>query len=209
MTRRHVFASQIVLFVFLFGTTPAHAFYRVLIIGDSVGSGFGVPEGNSFVDLVKTKLRDTHHDLRLINLSAGGRTLPAAEKALDSILNFSGRPDICMLEIGGNDFLQGVPPALSAEILTRMCKRIQQRYPKTLILIIGLGYTSTEEASPYKIAALKSNVDCIDSFHWQAASASTMRQQDGVHPNEAGHRELAESILAKLRNHPQVLGKAE
>lgn len=192
------FRGLLILILFSLLLNGAFAFHRVLIIGDSISFGYGVELDENYCALVTKALRIKHRDLRVTNLSKPGRTLSQTRKELTDISDSVAPPAICILEIGGNDYLGGVPIETAGKRMVDLFQRLKTRFPDALIIILGFGYSAENGDSPYRTAANKCGVMCLDHFEWQEKAMTEMRMADGVHPNKAGHQEIAEKILALL-----------
>lgn len=198
---RIIISLLLSLMVFSECATIARAFTRVVVIGDSVGLGYGLKEEESFVRLLTQKFREKYTDFRTINLSKGGRTSSDAVRDIESLLNFSGRPEICILEVGGNEYLAKVPAAQTASHLRSICSFIKHRYPKAILVIIGLGYMSEKEIA-YMAPAKEFGAICVTDFRWEDAAVKDLRQADGIHPTKLAQEEIATKVFSALPKLP-------
>lgn len=176
----------------------ALAFFRVVVVGDSIGASAGVEREKSFPNLIAHQLRERHKDLRLVNLSIAGDSLTSAERRIAGEIGFSGHPDILIIELGGNDLLAGAGPAILEERLDSLVRTAKKSAAHAKIIIVGVGYNSTGDRSPYRKVSDKYSVLCVDNFTWVEPARKDLRQEDGIHPNAAGHREIANAVLDLL-----------
>ena len=66
---------RIILFALLCnGPGLAHAAATVLVFGDSVSAGYGLPQGAGWVDLLRARLAHAPYDYKVINASVTGET---------------------------------------------------------------------------------------------------------------------------------------
>src|SRR5580698_2892866 len=83
---------------------------KVLVVfGDSIAAGFGLPAGRSFPDYLQKKLDDAGYMWRVVNLGISGDTTEGGVSRIDSATSLN--PSIVVLELGGNDGLRGMPLA--------------------------------------------------------------------------------------------------
>jgi acyl-CoA thioesterase-1 len=109
---------------------PASA-ATVLVFGDSLSAGYGLAPGQGWVDLLAHSLAPRH---RVINASVSGETSAGGLTRLPQALA-RARPDVVVLELGGNDGLRGLPlPELAAN-LERMV--VLSRRAGARVVLIG------------------------------------------------------------------------
>ncbi|MFC0199484.1 arylesterase [Paracoccus rhizosphaerae] len=82
---------------------------RVLCFGDSLTAGYGLPQGQGLVPQLSDWLEAHGHPARLIDAGASGDTTEDGRKRIGPALR-KHRPDAVIVELGGNDMLQGWPP---------------------------------------------------------------------------------------------------
>src|SRR4030066_2301936 len=83
----------------------------LLIVGDSLSSGYGLAAGQSWVDLLDARLKKTAPQWRLINASVSGDTTQNGLQRLKPALE-RHHPQGVLIALGGNDALRGTPPAV-------------------------------------------------------------------------------------------------
>lgn len=92
----------------LFASGPACAAKTILVFGDSLSAGFGLPSGAAWPNLLQDRLRDKRLDYTVANLSVSGETTAGGLARLPEALK-RHRPAVVVLELGANDGLQGLP----------------------------------------------------------------------------------------------------
>lgn len=183
------------LFLLLVGASARASLPTVLVIGDSITSGYGIPFEKNWVSLAQNRMRSK---VRFINAAISGETTAGASRNLPGLLD-EHRPRVVILEIGGNDGLRGHPPAVIYENLAGMIERSLQAGADVLLTGIdipsnyGPAYRDafrsvyTKLAADYAIAFVPSIITDIFSH-------PEMFQEDGVHLNEAAQQLIADRI---------------
>ena len=82
----------------------------VLIFGDSLSAGFGIDVDQSWAALLQNRLAEQGYEHRVVNASISGETTEGGAARIDNALG-TFKPDLIILELGGNDGLRGFPPA--------------------------------------------------------------------------------------------------
>jgi acyl-CoA thioesterase-1 len=113
--------------------------------------------------------------------------------------------DVFVLELGGNDGLRGIEPAVSRANLQGIIDRVRAKNPAVKILLAGMqmppslgpDYTS-DFAAIYPELAEKNHVSLVPFLLDGVALDPELNQRDGIHPTAAGHRKVAETVWAYL-----------
>jgi len=189
------FTTLLLLSLLLVGASARASLPTVLVIGDSITSGYGIPFEKNWVSLAQNRMRSK---VRFINAAISGETTAGASRNLPGLLD-EHRPRVVILEIGGNDGLRGHPPAVIYENLAGMIERSLQAGADVLLTGIdipsnyGPAYRDafrsvyTKLAADYAIAFVPSIITDIFSH-------PEMFQEDGVHLNEAAQQLIADRI---------------
>src|SRR5581483_3422887 len=91
----------------------------ILVVGDSLSAGYGLPQGRGWVNLLQQRLIDRKLDYRVVNASISGDTTAGGRARLPAALD-QYRPAIVIIELGANDGLRGQPIESMRENLTEM-----------------------------------------------------------------------------------------
>ena len=162
---------------------------KVLMLGDSITAGFGLQAGESLPSRLEAKLRTDGHDVQIINAGVSGDTTAAGLARVDWVLG--GKPDFAIVELGANDMLRGVDPAITKKNLDAILTKLAEaRIPTLLIGMkagrnLGAEYAQafdalyTELAQKYDIALYPFVLDGV-------ALDPALNQGDGLHPNARG-----------------------
>src|SRR6202022_4795644 len=94
----------------LFAALPASAFAAaapvVLVLGDSISAGYGLPADAGWTTLLQQRLAAEHYPQRVVNASISGDTTAGGRARLDALLA-RHHPAVTVIELGGNDGLRG------------------------------------------------------------------------------------------------------
>src|SRR5215203_2447453 len=78
----------------------------ILVFGDSLSAGYGLPQDKGWVRLLETRLRDQRFDYSVANASISGETTGGGARRITDALK-QHQPDIVVIELGANDGLRG------------------------------------------------------------------------------------------------------
>ncbi|HEX6442334.1 MAG TPA: arylesterase, partial [Stellaceae bacterium] len=95
----------------------------ILVLGDSLTSGFGLPSEESFPAKLEAKLRRGGLDVRVVNAGVAGDTAAGGLARLDWAL--ADKPDLVILELGANDALRGIDPDRVRANLDKIIAKVQ------------------------------------------------------------------------------------
>jgi len=187
----------------------------VLIIGDSLSAGYGIDVDQSWTTLLQARLKAQGYEHRVVNASISGDTTSGGATRIAAALDrFS--PELVVLELGGNDGLRGIAPAVMQENLMQIIQSSQRRGASVVMLGIripsnyGPRYSRAFEAV-YRTLAEQLQVPWIDFFMEDVAFDKTLMQADGIHPNARAQPMLldkawpliAKTLAAKKLDGPQ------
>jgi acyl-CoA thioesterase-1 len=107
----------------------------ILVVGDSISAGYGLAPGEVWVAQLQEKLRAEKHPHRVVNASISGDTMAGGRARLPALLK-EHRPQIVVIELGGNDALRGQPLDATRANLDAMVVAAQAAGAK--VLIVGM-----------------------------------------------------------------------
>ncbi|BBL69834.1 arylesterase [Methylogaea oryzae] len=192
----------VLLLAALAAVAPARA-ETVLLLGDSISAGYGLPTGRGWADLLRDKLKQAGGDYTLANASISGETSAGGLARIDQELSMH-RPAIVILELGANDGLRGLPPAQLAANLEAIAQRSQAAGARVLLLGMrlppnyGPRYLAAY-ADAYAALAKKLGLPFVPFLLEGFAEDPAWFQADGIHPNEAAQPLLAERVWQALQ----------
>lgn len=170
----------------------------IVALGDSLTSGFGLPNDKAFPSQLETALKERGHKVRIVNAGVSGDTASAALRRLDWALD--GDTDAVIVELGGNDALQGLPPESTKAALAEILERLQKRNLPVLLAgmeaprNLGKEYV-TAFGAIYPALAAQYDVLLYPFFLEGAALNAELMQRDGIHPNAGGVDVIVDNIL--------------
>lgn len=105
----------------------------ILVLGDSISAGYGLPAGAGWVDLLAKRIGGPYADYRVVNASITGDTTAGGRARLPALLK-QHRPAVVVVELGGNDGLRGGDLDATRANLDAMVKAAQAAHAKVLIV---------------------------------------------------------------------------
>src|SRR5271168_746222 len=118
------------LLVVLGAAAPA-APMRLLVLGDSLSSGYGLPHDEGFEAQLEAALKAHHQDVSLIDCAVSGDTSAGGLARLDWTL--ADGADAAIVELGANDGLRGVDPAEMRANLAAILDKLAARHIPVLL----------------------------------------------------------------------------
>ena len=164
---------------------------RIVAFGDSLTVGIGTTEGNGFVPLLSQRL-----SINIINAGRAGDTTGTALPRLDDDV-LDRDPDIVIVLLGGNDLLQGVPVQQRVNNITTIVERIRASGADVLLLGLGAGMLDAFEGALPGLATRTGSTLIPGILEGIFGVPSLMA--DAIHPNNAGHKIMADRIEPALR----------
>jgi acyl-CoA thioesterase I len=183
---------------------------RLLILGDSLSAGYGLPHSDGFEVQLQQALKARGHDVAIIDGAVSGDTSAGGRARLDWAIGDGA--DAAIVELGANDGLRGLDPKDMQANLTAILDDLAARHIP--VLLTGM-YAPPNLGPDYQNAfravfdELGRRPDLLyDPFFLDGiAMHPDLMQADGLHANAAGvKREVArllpmvEQLLAEI--HP-------
>jgi acyl-CoA thioesterase-1 len=175
---------------------------KILVFGDSLTAGLGVSYDKAFPAQLEQKLRADGYAVKVINAGVSGDTTSGGLARLDWTLQQN--PDYVILELGANDMLRAVGPALTKSNLDKMLGTLQQK--KIPVLLAGMKATTnlgdkyvTTFDDIYPALAKKYPVIYYPFFLDGVALHRDLLQDDGMHPNTNGVAVIVSKILPSVK----------
>ena len=174
----------------------------LMILGDSLVAGHGLPLGEAFPDILGQMLQNDGFDVRIVNAGVSGDTTAGGLARLDWSL--ADNPDAAIIVLGGNDLLRGLDPSSSFANLDKIIKRLKVRNIAVLLAGMqaprnfGSDYADEFDAI-YQRLANRHDVLFYPFFLDGVALQPMMNLADGMHPNHAGINHIALKILPQVK----------
>lgn len=183
------------------GAASARAL-RLLALGDSLTAGYMLPEKNAFPAVLEAALRAGGLDVEVINAGVSGDTASAALERLDWSLD--GGADIAIVEVGANDMLRGVDPAVTRAAIAAILAKLKSKGVAPLLVGMvaapGMGRDyETRFNAIYPDLARESGAPLYPFFLDGVAGERALSLADGLHPNAAGVRVIVERMMPAVR----------
>src|SRR5262245_42573784 len=175
---------------------------RIVILGDSLTAGLGLPVDQSYPALLQQRLKAEGSDYQVVNAGVSGDTSAGGLSRLDWALD--GDVRVLIVALGGNDGLRGLPPSQLEENLSQISTRAQKRDIKVILAgmeappnygrdyIVGFHQVYPALAKEYHVALVPFLLDGV-------AGQEALNQRDGIHPSAEGARIVADNVWKVLK----------
>lgn len=186
--------------------TPAPVTNKEAIVffGNSLTAAYQLTKEQGFPALIQEKIDSLGLPYHCVNAGLSGETTADGVNRIDWVLQ---QPmDIFILELGGNDALRGLPITESRKNLQAIVDKVKAARPDCKIIIAGmmappnLGATYTNAfRDMYPELARKNKALLIPFLLDKVGGEATLNLEDGIHPNIAGHKIVAETVWKVLK----------
>jgi acyl-CoA thioesterase I len=169
---------------------PATPARRILVVGDSLSSEYGLVRGTGWVALLEDKLRREKIAAAVVNASVSGDTSSGGRTRLPALLD-QHKPTHVVVELGGNDALRGLPLAMTRDNLSVMLRAARAAGAKPLLLGMQMppnyGREYTREFAAMFVDVAKAEGAALVPFVLagvaDAVEPEALFQPDRIHPN--------------------------
>lgn len=178
---------------------------RIVFLGDSLTAGYGLTVDQAYPAIVEQKFRDEgYREVEVVNAGVTGDTTASGLRRLEPLLEPGVR--VLVVALGGNDALRGLTPAQTHDSLAQIIDLALSK--DVLVLVAGMeaptnlgqDYQTAFSAAFADIArAYKDRIAYMPFLLEGVAGNPALNQADGIHPNEAGARLVADTVYPKLR----------
>jgi acyl-CoA thioesterase-1 len=174
----------------------------IVVVGDSLSSGYGIAAGQSWVAMLEDRLQAEGYGYQVVNASIAGDTSAGGLARLPRLLEQQD-PTLVVIELGGNDGLRGQPVATLRANLTEMIELSQRSGARVVLAGIQIppnyGTTYTQAlAAVYPELAQRYDAVLIDFILADVALNPELMQSDGIHPNAAGQKVVFSNVWRVL-----------
>ena len=173
----------------------------IVAFGDSLTSGHKLPQKDAYPAVIQKKLNAAGLPFTIVNQGVSGDTTTGALRRLDRALAL--KPQILIVELGVNDGLRGIPVPQMRANLEKILTAAQEQHAQVLLCGMealpfnGWQYT-IEFHRMYEELAAKYNVALVPFLMNGVLGNPDLISDDGVHPNAAGARYIADTIWEYL-----------
>jgi acyl-CoA thioesterase-1 len=176
---------------------------RILVLGDSLSGGFGLKPSEAYPALLANKLRAAGLNFQVTNASQTGGTTDGGLERLPGHLK--RKIDIFILELGINDAFRGVPVDQIQSNLQQIIDKVKARNPNVRVVIAGMqqpDYATDDYVAAFgkmfADLASKNGAVLVPYLLEGVAGDPSLNLPDGIHPNAAGQKVLAENVWRVL-----------
>ena len=181
---------------------PAGADERVIVaLGDSLTAGFGVAPEEAWPAVIDARLRREGYPYRVVNAGVSGDTTAGGLRRVDWVLR--NRPEVVVVALGANDGLRGLgTDAMQANLLA-IVERFRGAGARVLVAGMqvppnyGTAYARAFR-SVFPEVARRTGSPLMPFLLDGVAADRGLNLADGIHPNAAGHRAIAERVWPHL-----------
>jgi acyl-CoA thioesterase-1 len=195
--------SLLLLTVFSVASAAGPGPRTIVVLGDSLSAGYGIPVQQGWVKLLEQRLAKEGYGYRVVNASVTGETTQGGLARLPRALE-QHKPALVILELGGNDGLRGLPLAASRDNLARMIELSQKA--KAKVLLVGMMMPPNygpryagEFREMYPALAKKYSVAFTPFLLDRVALNPELMQDDGIHANAKGQPRMLENVWPGLQ----------
>jgi acyl-CoA thioesterase I len=177
---------------------------RVLFVGTSLTAGLGLEPEEAYPALIARRIDSLGLPYHVDNAGYSGETSAGALRRIEWLVR---QPvDVFVLETGANDGLRGLAVDSMRANIQAIIDRVRAASPNARILLIGMEappnlgtrYTS-EFRKVFPDLAERNGAVLLPFLLEGVAAVDSLNQGDGIHPNAAGSRRLAETVWSALR----------
>lgn len=174
----------------------------ILVLGDSLSSAHGIGAQQGWVNLLRDKLDENGYPHAVVNASVSGATTRDALSRLDATVE-RHRPDVAIVELGGNDGLRAFSIDTIESNLSRILETLRENGAKVVLAGMhmppnyGPVYTEAFEAL-YPALAEEFDAILIPFFMEGVADDPELMQDDEIHPNTAAQPLLLDNVWPVL-----------
>jgi len=175
----------------------------IVVLGDSLSAGYGIKIQDGWVSLLSKRLVSGGYGYRVVNASISGETTQGGLARLPRALT-THKPDIVIVELGGNDGLRGLPLATSRENLRKIIELAKASNARVVLvgMVIPPNYGpryGQQFRDMFAELAKTYSLPFVPFFLDKVALTDGLMQDDGIHPNAKGQPQLLENLWPKLK----------
>jgi acyl-CoA thioesterase-1 len=195
--------SRFILILALALASAAASAGTILVFGDSLSAGYGLPQQQGWTSLLEKRLRAEDLDYRVANASVSGETTIGGAARIGAALK-AHKPDIVVIELGANDGLRGQ----SIDIMRRNLETIidASRQAKAQVLLVGMrlppnyGTAYTEKFQRTFVDLSRSKKTALVPFLFEGfAEDARYFQSDRVHPTAEAQALMLDTVWTGLK----------
>lgn len=198
-----LFRTAVLLAFALFALSAYSASKTVLVLGDSLSAEYGLARGSGWVALLEKKLQAEKIDARIVNASISGETTSGGRARLPALLD-QHKPDVVVIELGGNDALRGLALNSTEDNLATMIAASQKI--KARVLLVGMQIPpnygrdyAQKFAAIYARLAKDKKTDLVPFLLEVVAEQPQLFQGDRIHPTAEAQPLILNNVWPHLK----------
>jgi acyl-CoA thioesterase I len=184
---------------------------RILFLGTSLTAGLGLDPDSAYPQRVQRRIEAAGLPYVVTNAGVSGETSAGLLRRLDWVLQQPA--DVIVVETGANDGLRGQSVEATRATIAQILDRIRRERPDARVVLaqmeappnFGAWYTEAFHAM-YPALATEKGVTLLPFLLEGVAGHPSLNQADGIHPNDAGERLVAETVWKGIE--PVLRGRA-
>lgn len=203
---RNLGLSALIILALMDFSAAAEPQQRIVVLGDSLTSGYGLQGGEDFPSKLQDALIQDGLNVRVDNAGVSGDTTAGGVSRVEWSVEGDPKPALVIVALGGNDMLRGLEPDVTRTNLTKILTTLKEK--EIPVLLAGmkapLQYTLMFQKSfdsIYSDLAEEFDVPLYPFFLEGVALKPEMNQSDGIHPNQAGVARMVEGLLPLVKEH--------
>ncbi len=177
----------------------------IVTFGDSLFAGYQLDAGDGMAPVLEAELRETLPNARVFNAAVSGDTSGGGRARLAFVLDgLPKKPDLVIVELGGNDMLRGLPPAETEANLTAMLEELQRReIPAMLAGMLAAPNLGAEYSAAfngmYPRLSKKFTIPLYPFVMQGVVGKPDLMLDDGIHPNADGVKVMADGLAPLVK----------
>lgn len=179
---------------------------RILALGDSLLTGYGLENGQSYPAMLEAALRARGVNARIANAGVSGDTSAGGLERLKFTLDSQPQaPELVLISLGGNDMLRGLPPEQTRDNLDAILTELDRQGIDALLLGMlaapNLGKDYAAKFNPiYPALAKKHGAQLVPFFLQPVMAKPDLVQDDKVHPTLEGIEAMVAATVDDVAN---------
>lgn len=196
-------ALSVVLTTSAFAQAPSAGPIKLVVLGDSLSAGLGLPATAAFPAQLEKALQNKGLNVAIGNAGVSGDTASGGLDRLDWSVPAGTRGVI--LELGANDALRGLDPKVTRTALDNILKRLKARGIAVLLCgMVAPPNYGAEYAAQFNAIfpdlAKAYDVPLYPFFLDGVAANTKLNQADGIHPTAAGIGVIVTNIMPTVES---------
>ena len=174
---------------------------NILVFGDSLSAGYGIPQDAAWPSLLAKRLEQKRLDYSVTNASISGETTSGGRTRLAAALDKT-QPAVVVIALGANDGLHGLPIKTMRDNLAAMAEAAQKKNARVLIvgqrLPPNYGPYATQFHEAFAAVAKEKKPALVDFLLDGVATRPELFQADNLHPTAEAQPMLLDTVWQGL-----------